>query len=145
MRERSTLGMKAITAFLVFATLMASLAGITLTWHGTVLDRAWALNPQAYARVAPMGRLPGILFLILAAVLATAALAWSRRLFWGWLLVVVIISGQVLGAALNIYQGEPFRALAGFIIGGGLLVYLCRPQVRLQFKAPLRGESDAQS
>ena len=136
MREQSTVGMQAITAFLVFAMLMACFAGATLIWRGTVLERAWALNPQAYARLAAMGRSPAILFLILAALLAAAAVGWVKRRFWGWLLVVLIISGQILGAAVNAFFGEPIRGLAGFAIAGGLLMYLGRSKVRSRFASP---------
>jgi hypothetical protein len=51
---------------------MASLAGITLAWHGTALDRIWTLNPRAYNEFAPLGERIGLLFLSLAAALAIA-------------------------------------------------------------------------
>ncbi len=43
---------------------MAALAGTTLVFPGTILDRAWRLNPVAYAQLAPLGVPVGIAFLV---------------------------------------------------------------------------------
>jgi len=34
---------------------MSSLAGTTLLWWATVLDRMWVLNPTAYQQLEPFG------------------------------------------------------------------------------------------
>ena len=53
---------------------MAALsAGTTLVLPGTILDRAWRLNPVAYAQLAPLGMPVGVVFLFLAVVLVVAA------------------------------------------------------------------------
>lgn len=41
-------GMTAFAIFLLFGAGLASLAGTTLLWRGTVLDGMWAVNPRAY-------------------------------------------------------------------------------------------------
>jgi len=38
-------------SFLFFGSVMASLAGTTLLWKGTVLDRIWLLNSAAYKQL----------------------------------------------------------------------------------------------
>lgn len=57
-------GLTAIAVFLFFGAAMALLAGTTLIFPGTVLDRAWRLNPVAYAQLAPLGPPVGIVFII---------------------------------------------------------------------------------
>jgi hypothetical protein len=41
--KKSHTGITAMGIFLFFGATMASLAGATLTWRGTILDRMWAL------------------------------------------------------------------------------------------------------
>jgi hypothetical protein len=65
-------GITAVGVFLFFGAAMASLAGTTLAWPGTFLDRLWVLNRTAHKQLATFANLAGILFLLLAAVLAMA-------------------------------------------------------------------------
>jgi hypothetical protein len=113
---------------------MAATAGITLVWPGTFFDRLWTLNASAYTRLAPLGRVVGVPFLILAAALALAATGWFKRRVWGWGLAVAIIATQVLGDMVNLIMGEYLRGGFGFAIAGALLFYLLTPRVRAAFK-----------
>jgi hypothetical protein len=112
---------------------MASLAGTSLVWPGSTLDRIWNLNPRAHEELAPFGRIVGIAFLLLAATLAVASLGWFNRRRWGWRLAVAIIATQVLGDVVNIYRGDLLRGGIGFLIAGALLLYLLRPRLRSAF------------
>ena len=119
--------------FLFFGATMASLAGATLIWRGTILDRIWALNAPAYRQLAPLGKTVGIPLLLLGATMAVAGTAWFKRRLWGWRLAVAIIATQVLGDLVNAFMGDLLRGSVGFVIAGALLVYLLRPQVRGAF------------
>ena len=112
---------------------MASLAGTTLVLPGTILDRAWRLNPVAYAQLAPLGAPIGIAFWLLAITLAVAAMGWWRRRRWGWILAVVIIAIQVMGDFVNLLRGDVLRGAFGVTIAGALLFYMTRPRVRAAF------------
>ena len=46
--------------FLFLGATMASLAGATLIWRGTILDRMRALNAPAHRQLAPFGKTVGI-------------------------------------------------------------------------------------
>jgi hypothetical protein len=131
-------GLTAVGIFLIFGAATASLAGTTLVWPGSALDRIWNLNPRAHEELAPFGRVVGIAFLLLAATLAVASLGWFKRRRWGWRLAVAIIATQLLGDLVNIYRGDLLRGGIGFLIAGALLFYLLRPQLRSAFA---RGES----
>jgi hypothetical protein len=126
-------GLTAITVFLFFGAAMGLLAGTTMIFPGTVLDRAWRLNPVAYAQLAPLGPPVGIVFLLLAAVLAVAAIGWLRRRRWGWGLAVVIIAIQALGDLLNLLRGDVLRGVVGVAVAGALLFYMTRRRVRAAF------------
>lgn len=126
-------GFIAMGSFLFFGAIIASLAAMTLLWRGTALDRLWALNPTAYKQLAPLGRMVGILFLSLSAILITAGIGWFRRRFWGWRLAIAIIATQVLGDVANCVRGDWLRGGTGVVIAGGLLIFLLRPRMRASF------------
>jgi hypothetical protein len=112
---------------------MACLAGTTLVWPGTILDRIWALNPRAYNQLSPLGRSVGIPFLILSLALAVAGLGWFKRRRWGWQLAVVVIATRVLGDFVNVVRGQLVQGGLGIAIAGALLAYLLRPKTRSAF------------
>jgi hypothetical protein len=67
---------------MLFGSTIALIVGATLAWKGTALDRIWLLNPFAYQRLAPFGKLVGIPLLVLSALLALAAVGWFKRRLW---------------------------------------------------------------
>lgn len=132
-RGKSPWAMKGIGVFLFFGSVMASLAGATLIWRGTLLDHIWTLNAPAYKQLSPLGKTVGIPFLVLSATLAAAGVGWFGRRLWGWRLAVVIIATQVLGDLVSILLGHFVRGATGVTIAGALLFYLFRPEVRDAF------------
>jgi hypothetical protein len=113
---------------------MASIAATTLILPGTILDRMWALNAPAYARLAPLGKAVGIPFLVLGTCLVVAGTGWFKRRKWGWGLAVGIIATQVMGDVINVFMGDFFRGGVGVAIAGALLLYLLSPNVRVTFR-----------
>ena len=99
---------------------MVTLAGTTLLLPGTPLDRAWALNPNAYQQLTSIRIIAGVLFLLLSVLLIFSAVGWFRRRRWGWILAVLIISVQVIGDLLNVLRGDWQRGTVGAILEGAL-------------------------
>jgi hypothetical protein len=126
-------GITAMGVFLLLGAAMTSLAGTTLTWPGTSLDRLWALNPTAHKELATLAKPAGILLLLLAAVLALAGIGWFKHRLWGWRLAAAVIATQVLGDLVNFFRGDYWRGGVGFSIAAALLFYLLRPAVRAAF------------
>ena len=119
--------------FLYFGAIMASLAGVTLVWRGTFLDRLWVLNARAYNQLSRLGTAAGVVLLLLGVILGVAGVSWSRRRVWGWALAVGIIATQVLGNILNAARGDFLKGSVGFILSGALLYFLFRRNVRAAF------------
>jgi hypothetical protein len=125
---------KAIGIFLLFGAVIASLAGTTLVWRGTLLDRIWALNPRAHRELAPLGKIVGIPFLLLGVVLVCAAVGWFKCRMWGWRLTVAVIATQVCGDLVNAFLGHFVEGGVGVAIAGALLFYLLQPNVKRAFE-----------
>ena len=133
-------GLTAIGIFLFFGATMAGLAGITLVWPGTGLDKIWVLNANAHAQLKPFCWKVGIPLLMLSAALVAAGVGWVRRRVWGWKLAVAIIATQVLGDLVNLLRADFVRGGAGVTIAGALLLYLLRRDVRTVFAKDDAGE-----
>jgi hypothetical protein len=129
-------GIIAVGIFLFFGATMASLAGATLVWRGTALDKIWVLNPTAYRQLAPIGRTVGTLFLVLSATMTLAAIGWFKRRRWGWVLAAGIIITQMLGDFINFLRRDFVRGGTGFVIAAALLLYLLSSSVRTIFVSP---------
>ena len=126
-------GLIAMGAFLLFAATMATLAGITLLFPGTILDPMWKLNLAASEQLHQLGPSVAIAFLALGAVMVVTAIGWMKRRFWAWALAVVIIASQVLGDLGNAIRGQYLQGAVGVLIAGALLLYLLQPKVRAAF------------
>jgi hypothetical protein len=120
--------------FLLVAAIVASLAGTTLLWRGTILKRIWVLNPRAYHELVPLGKSAGVSFILLGITLAITGTGWFKRRFWAWRAAVAIIAIQVLGDFANIFLGRIVEGAIGAIIAGVLLFYLLRAPVRSAFE-----------
>jgi hypothetical protein len=123
----------AIGFFLAFATCAASYAALTLLFPGTILDRAWALNPRAHAQLAPLGRSIGLAFSLLALLSLITTFGWFRRRLWAWRLCVAGIFVQSLGDFVNFFRGDHVAGALGILLATALLVWLLRPNLRSAF------------
>jgi hypothetical protein len=112
---------------------MAAIAGVSLLWRGTALDRMWALNKPAHAVFSSMTPLVGLLFLILSATLVLTTIGWFRRKLWGWWLAIAILTTQVIGDIVNAIRGEFLHGITGIAIASALLMLVLWRDVREQF------------
>jgi hypothetical protein len=130
-------GMTAIGILLFFGALMASLAGATLVWRGTALDRMWALNPRAFRELAPKrsgNSIPS------SRRYPCAGIGWFTCRLWGWWLAVAVIATQVLGDLVNAFSGHVVEGGLGVAIAGALLLYLLSANVKGVFASRKRAK-----
>jgi hypothetical protein len=127
--------MTVIGVFLFFWAVMASLAGTTLIWPGTLLDHMLVVNAPAYRQLTSFGKTVGVPFLALRTAMSAAGVGWFGRRLWGWRLAAVIIATQVVGDLVSIFTGHLARGAVGLTIASALLLFLLRPNVRADFVA----------
>lgn len=118
--------------FFFFGATMAAYAALTLLKPGTSLDRAWTLNPVAYAQLLPLAPLIAVPFALLSLLLLLAGLGWFRRRRWGWILGTAIIALNLAGDLIHLAMGD-WKSVVGVVIAGLLLVYMTRPAMRYFF------------
>ena len=131
--HRRPRGFAPIGAFFLFGATMAAYAAITLLKPGTTLDGLWGLNKTGHAQLLLLGKVAGLGFVALSAVMGAAAVGWLRRRYWGWLLGTTIIAINATGDLVNGIRGERLKGAIGVAIASLLLLYMTRHEVRNYF------------
>jgi hypothetical protein len=128
-----------VASFLFFATLIASVVGVSLLFPNRLLDQMWKLNPEGAVLFHSIGPVSGVFLLALAAGTFAAArgLLGGRR--WAWWFSVALFANVVSYFLIH----DALRAATGAIISSVFLVALCRPTVRRYFlrKALMRNHN----
>jgi hypothetical protein len=119
--------------FWIFAALMAALAGVSLEWRGTPLDKMWVLNKQAYAVLSPVASIVGPLFLVFSALMVFTSIGWLKRRLWSWRLAIAVLGTQIVGDIANLVHGDLLRGGTGVVIASALLLLVVRRELRSQF------------
>ena|SRR5436190_23404189 len=131
---QTPLGVPALAAFFGFGACMSLLACIGLLFPGGALEPMWQINVQAHETFLRMG--PWAIALMgtvsIACALCAAGL-WSRS-FWGYRLALAILTVNLIGDAGSALLREDPRTLIGLPIGGLLIAYLLRPQIKGLFE-----------
>ncbi len=122
--------------FLLFAAVMATYAGITLSFPGTFLDALWKINPTAYQALSGLGQPIGAAFFALGIVALVIAYGWFTRRKWAWWMAVIGIAINMLADLTRLFSGEILVSLFSIFAAGLFVVYLMRPSVRQYFLNP---------
>jgi hypothetical protein len=128
-------GLLLLIAFFLFGTLVSGLTLLMLLIPGPWADPIWRLKPSAQADFQLLGMGGPLLMLLVSAACAGAAVGLWRRQRWGYWLAVGILATNLLGDIANAIFRQDWRALIGVPIGGAILLYLTRPDIRNRFVA----------
>ena len=122
-------------AFFAFATLMCTLAGISLLTPGGPLDWIWLIKPEEHGLLIALGPWAGAGFLALAVAMAAACLGTFRRRRWGLWLAMAIFAVNAAGDAARMTSGAMLEGAIGVAVTGVILWWLTRPRVLALFGA----------
>jgi len=71
-----------VAAFLFAAAAIAAVVGASLLFPNALLDRLWELNKPAAAGFRALGRIAGVLLLLLGGATLAAAFGLLQRKMW---------------------------------------------------------------
>ena len=141
------LGVTALSIFFCVATLITTIAAVSLFFANGFLEPIWRLNPRGRASLGAFGIWAVLLFSLVGLACAIAALGLWRKRRWGYFTAIAVLSINLLGDLINVVSGNEPRAIIGVPIAALIIIYLLRPKVRTFFspsildKVVSRGQS----
>jgi uncharacterized membrane protein (DUF2068 family) len=120
------LGIKGLSLFFVFGSLMSGLAALMLLIPGSVLDTMWRLNPRAHDGFAAIGPMAVLLMALVCAACAAAAVGLWRCTQMGFWMALVILTVNLASDIANTVLAHDWRTLIGLPVGAAMITYLVR-------------------
>jgi hypothetical protein len=123
-----------VAAFLFFATVIASVVGVSLLFPNRLLDRLWKLNPEGAVLFHSIGPVSGVFLLALAVGTLAAARGLLAGRRWAWWFSVALFAIDAAGNIVSFFLiHDALRTATGALISSAFLIALCRPTVRRYF------------
>jgi hypothetical protein len=126
-------GITALGVFFAFGAVVAGVTCIALVIPGGGLEPIWRLNPQARVAFSSMGPWAIVLMCVVSAACALTATGLWLRARWGHRLALAVLGINLLGDTMNAFVRGDLRTLIGLPIGGAMIAYLLRADVRRRF------------
>jgi cytochrome c biogenesis protein CcdA len=124
-----------VAIFLFVATAIAAVVGTSLLFPNSLLDRLWDLNRPAAVVFQALGRIAGVLLLVLGLGIAAAATGLLHRRRWDWLFAIALFAIDGAGDVLALFAtGDLLRSALGVSVSATFLYSLTRPHVRKYFR-----------
>jgi hypothetical protein len=126
-----------IGVFLLAATVIAGLVGTSLLFPGTFLDRIWELNKPAYKGFQAVGKISGLLLLLVGLCTGYAGAGLFKGQNRARRLAIALFAVNGLGDVVNFLRpAERLKSAAGALIAATFIFYLLRPNVIAFFERP---------
>ena len=124
------IGIVALVGLFLVGAVAGLLTCIALLFPGGTLDVIWRLNPQAHDVFLTIGPWAVGLMLVVGLACAFSAAGLLTRSVSGHRLAVAMLAANLVGDTLNAFVRGDWWTLTGLPIGGALIAYLYRPQIR---------------
>jgi hypothetical protein len=123
-----------VAAFLFFATVIASVVGVSLLFPNRLLDRLWKLNPEGAIVFHSIGPISGVFLLVLAVGTFACARGLLSGRRWAWWFSVALFAIDAAGNVVSFFLiHDALRSGTGAIISSAFLIALCGRTVRHYF------------
>jgi uncharacterized membrane protein (DUF2068 family) len=121
--------------FFGFGAMVSGLTVLMLLAPGPWAAPIWRLKPSAQADFRALGVVAPALMLLVSVACAGAAIGLWRGRRWGYWLAIGVLGTNLIGDLANAVLRHDWLTLIGVPIGGALLIYMSRSQVRSRFQA----------
>lgn len=123
-----------VAGFLIAATIIAAIVGISILFPNRFLDRLWELNKPGAELFKRIGPISGIFLMMLGAGTGAAAYGLLQRKIWAWWFAVVLFvvdgTGDIVAAIMT---HDFLRTATGVAISSVFIWALTRDRVRRYF------------
>ncbi len=126
-------GIVALTLFFAAGALIAGVTCIALLTPGERWNAMWSLKPSTRDDLAAMGAFGPLVMASVSCACALAAAGLWRGAEWGRRLAIAILVANLAGDSMNAIVRHDLRTLIGLPIGGLMIWYLMRADVRDSF------------
>jgi hypothetical protein len=132
---RTPLGLRALTGFFVFGSIMSATAGLGLLFPNGPLESIWQFNPESHEALSKLGGVAVALMVVVSTACALSAIGLLNHATWGLRFALGVLAVNLVGDIANAIVRSDLRTLIGLPIGSLLIAYLLRPGIRGLFKA----------
>ncbi|HZD94239.1 MAG TPA: hypothetical protein VE133_08295 [Candidatus Sulfotelmatobacter sp.] len=123
-----------VAAFLLLATLIAAIVGLSLLFPNPLMDRLWELNKPGAALFRSIGRVSGLFLLALGCGTFFAALGLRQGHPWAWWFAIVLFAVDGTGDVVSYFLvHDVLRTVTGVIVSSVFIYLLCRRDARAYF------------
>jgi len=124
-----------VATFLFAATGIAVVVGTSLIFPNRLLDQLWELNRPGAALFHALGRISGVLLLVLGIGTAATATGLLHRRKWAWWSAIALFAINACGDLLALFATGGFlRGTFGVAVSATFLYFLTRPRARRYFR-----------
>ncbi|SRR5713101_219034 len=125
-----------VAAFLFAATAIAAVVATSLLFPNKFLDQLWDLNKAGAAAFRALGKISGVLLLMLGVGIFAAGLGLLRGKRWAWWFAIALFAIDGCGDIVSFFiTGDALRSASGVVISSVFLCCLAQRHVRRYFKS----------